>query len=74
MSGKCKFCGSIGYGACSSSPHKKHEHQDDEKYCVYCGSTGYGACSNSPHKTHKHGSGANTQPCVVARDMLRTGI
>ena len=59
MSGKCKFCGSTGYGACSSSPHKKHEHQDDEQHCVYCGATGYGACSNSPSKTHKHGSNAN---------------
>lgn len=59
MSGKCKFCGSTTYGSCSSSPHKKHEHQDDEKHCVYCGSTTYGSCPNSPHKTHKHGSGAN---------------
>lgn len=60
MSGKCKFCGSTGYGACSNSPHPKTPpNTRTMKNTVYCGSTGYVACSNSPHKTHKHGSGAN---------------
>ena len=39
---KCKFCGSSSYGAGSRSPHKKHEHLEDEKHCVYCGSSSYG--------------------------------
>lgn len=61
MSGKCKYCNSTSYGSgCSHSPHKHHEHIDDEKHCIYCGSSSYGSgCSNSPNKKHMHGSGAN---------------
>lgn len=53
----CVYCGSTGYGYCSQSPFKKHEHNGDEKKCVFCGSSSYGFCSNSPVKKHKHGSG-----------------
>ena len=58
---KCRYCSSSSYGSsCSSSPHKKHEHLDDEKHCEFCGSPSYGSsCSNSPTKKHRHGSGGN---------------
>ena len=34
---KCKYCNSTNHGSgCSNSPHKHHEHNEDEKKCVYC--------------------------------------
>lgn len=56
---KCRYCNSTSYGSCLRSPHKKHEHIDDEKRCEFCGSSSYGSCLNSPYKKHRHGSGAN---------------
>ncbi|MBI3126075.1 MAG: hypothetical protein HYZ11_00535 [Candidatus Tectomicrobia bacterium] len=57
--GRCRFCNSMAYGSCTLSPHKKHEHDNDEKKCVFCGSAAYGSCPQSPVKKHRHGSGAN---------------
>ena len=56
---KCKYCNSSSYGTCPGSPHRFHEHLEDEKRCVFCGSSSYGTCSYGPAKKHKHGSGAN---------------
>ena len=56
---KCRYCNSTSYGSCLRSPHKKHEHIEDEKRCEFCGSSSYGSCLNSPTKKHRHGSGAN---------------
>ena len=58
---KCRYCNSTSYGSgCSYSPHKKHEHTDDERKCEFCGSSSYGSgCSYSPAKKHRHGHGAN---------------
>ncbi len=56
---KCRYCSSTSYGYCLLSPHKKHEHIEDEKRCEFCGSSSYGSCLNSPTKKHRHGSGAN---------------
>jgi len=39
--GKCKYCNSTSYGSCIMSPHKRHEHNDNEKKCVFCGSSSY---------------------------------
>ncbi len=56
---KCRYCNSTSYGSCLRSPHKKHEHIEDEKRCEFCGSSSYGSCLNSPTKKHRHGSGSN---------------
>ena len=57
----CRYCNSTSYGSgCLRSPHKRHEHVEDEKRCEFCGSSSYGSgCLNSPTKRHRHGSGAN---------------
>jgi hypothetical protein len=63
MSGTCRYCGSNSYGSCSRSPHKKHEHVDDEKHCVFCGSNSYGtSCTYSPFRSHQHG-GTDDKHC-----------
>jgi len=59
MMGRCRFCNSTAHGVCLQSPHRKHEHIQDEKRCEFCGSSSYGSCLNSPTKRHRHGSGAN---------------
>jgi hypothetical protein len=58
---KCRFCNSTSHGSgCSYSPHKKHEHVENEKVCEFCGSSSYGSgCSYSPTGKHRHGHGAN---------------
>jgi hypothetical protein len=60
---KCIYCGYSGYGTCSKSPYKVHEHEGDEDTCVFCGYKGYGSCSKSPFKVHKHGHGSKCVWC-----------
>ena len=52
---QCKYCGSKQYGACSKSPHKKHEHSGGSSdQCVWCGSKQPGgSCPFSPTKRHE---------------------
>ncbi|MBQ7503399.1 hypothetical protein IJT93_11955 [bacterium] len=56
---ECRYCGSTGYGSCSYSPNRCHEHVDYADRCEFCGSNGYGSCSYSPFKRHRHGHTAN---------------
>ena len=52
---QCKYCGSKQYGACSKSPHKKHEHSGgNSDQCVWCGGKQYGSCYAGVEKHHKH--------------------
>jgi len=53
MAGKCKFCGSSGYGSCPKSPHKNHQHGHGGNKCIYCVSIGTGSCSKNPHDKHE---------------------
>ena len=54
---QCKYCGSKQYGACSKSPHKKHEHSGGSSdQCVWCGGKQYGSCYAGVEKHHKHHS------------------
>ena len=69
MSGKCIFCGSAAYGSCANSPHKRHEHHDDEKHCVFCGSMAYGSCGNSPYKKHNM-EAVLASACIADQSLL----
>ncbi len=62
-SGRCIYCGSSGYGSCSSSPVGRHKHDADGSHCAWCGSSGYGSCSSAPHGKHEHGSGRGCRFC-----------